>query len=168
MNDRFQQISLIDMTETCLIVSDLPGACVTIWSWGRVPDVAQDPAHEAARILVDAGAYSFEQIEVLAVLSSCGDMGCTAGQVAHIVRASSEEALARLVSLKALNLTVSSSDQPVHWRVTQDRPALGAAIELLAEVMRRDRQRVVNHFYSERLKQMRAFADSFRIRKDDT
>ena len=124
------------------------------------------PPIEPSRLLVDAGVFSFEQVEILVAIVACSPEGATTKAVAEAIRSSGEAATARLISLSALGIVLARADDPPRWVLRDDRPEIAAALEQLAQRIAKDRQAVVNQFYSQRIDHMKAFADAFKLRKD--
>lgn len=133
---------------------------------GRGTDIPRwvSRGHEHIALLVQAGVTAFEEVEILASLREHEASGSTLEQLAARTGTSSERASACVASLAALGL--AEEYETGRWRVTGTKAGLTDALDGLQKPLRKDRARVANLFYSQRLDSLRAFSQAFRFRRD--
>jgi hypothetical protein len=118
------------------------------------------------RRFIEEHIGSVAQLEILLLLHARGGTELSAEAVARELRVEPRWAAAELRELTAHGLFEERSAPEPLYRFAPPTPELARAVVLLADAYRQRRVTVINLIFEKPSKNIRVFADAFRLRKD--
>lgn len=119
------------------------------------------------KAFLDHYIESYGQLQVLLLLSKEAGRTWTGAAVAQELRTNESAAQKCLDELTARGLAVASSDKPRSYQYKPSSPELGQAVAALSAAHATYHLRIIALIYERPAEKLRAFADAFKIRKDD-
>lgn len=111
---------------------------------------------------------SVEQLEVLLLLRRSSDRAWSTDEVSRAVYTHPNAAARRLAALLGLGLLTANGEGPERrYRYAPADPAKSETVDRLAMLYQERRVAVITLIYSKPLDQVQAFADAFRLRRED-
>jgi hypothetical protein len=109
---------------------------------------------------------SVAQLEILLFLRASAAEDVTPEVVGRELRIDSAWAAAELAQLATRGFVAQSENAIMHYRFAPRTPALARGVALLVEAYNQRRVSVVSLIFSKPSRNIRTFADAFRLRKD--
>ena len=125
----------------------------------------EDIPEEVARFISDH-IHSVEQLEALLLLRSARDRAWSADEVSRELTTTTGSAEARLLDLAARRFVVMKVGEPPLYRYAPAKPEVDSAVEILSQIYKQRRVSLIQLIYSKPKDAVRAFSDSFRLKKD--
>ena len=126
-----------------------------------------DPFPDDVRRFILAHINSVEQLEVLLLLRGEPDREWTAQAVGQALYTSAAAAVKRLTDLTASGLAAVLPGDDPRYRYAPRDDAHRKLVDQMADAYRERRVAVVALIYSKPNDQVQAFADAFRLRRDE-
>jgi hypothetical protein len=124
----------------------------------------EGPIPESVARLIATHIRSLEQLETLLLLAGHPEKEWSAEEVYSVIRSRPGSIAERLEELRGQGLLSVAADARYHYAPQVAETA--AAMELLAQLYKERRVRIVEMIYSQPIDPLRGFADAFKFKKD--
>jgi DNA-binding IclR family transcriptional regulator len=121
----------------------------------------------AVHLLLQEHIQSIAQMELLLRLREQPETAESVPELAQKLYAPENMTLSLLEGLRASGLVARSEEPQPRYRYAPSSPELGQAVDQLADLYRQRRVTIINLIYASPLKNVKDFADAFRLRKPE-